>query len=294
MQLLLSRGLGWRDVFLSMFRSHIDDSGTDPCQQVAIATALIMPAARVAALDREWKALTEREEFSDFHMSVCVARNEKSQFAGWSDEKQRRVISRVRQIGKKFGLKGFSLCINKSDYDELVVPRLSYADKYHYTWAIRNLIDVLDRWGRFSNVTIPFEYIYDWMDPKTQREAKDEIDTVMAQAEYEACQSGLAGRYTNYSFRRRQDIPGLQCADALAWTCYRFSLLAILKTPLNQIAQDSWNDYYKHQSRTWLYAATMTREDLNKWVEAEIKDGRSEVKFRAWEEKKRAAKEGAK
>jgi hypothetical protein len=196
-----------------MFRVHIDDSGTDPGQQVAIATALIMPAVRMAALNREWKALTEKEGFADFHMSVCVAKNEKSQFAGWSDEKQQRVISRVRQIGKKFGLKGFSICICKADYDELVLPRLPYADKYHYTWAIRNLIDLLDKWGSVSNVTVPFEYIYDWMEPKTQREAKDEIDTVMAQAEDEACQLGLAGRYTNYSFCRRQDIPGLQCAD---------------------------------------------------------------------------------
>jgi hypothetical protein len=281
-------------VFLGMFRIHIDDSGTDPHQQVAIARALITPAARITALDKEWNALTEKEGFLDFHMSVCVARNEKSQFAGWSDEKQQRVISRVRQIGKKFGLKGFSLCINKADYDELVLPRLPYADKYHYTWAIRNLIDLLDKWGSFSNATLPFEYVYDWMDPKTQREAKDEIDTVMAQAEEGAIQSGLAGRYTNYAFRRRQDVPGLQCADALAWTCYRFSLLAHLKTPLNRIAQDSWNDYYQHQSRTWLYAATVTRENLDKWVKAEIKDGRSEVRFRAWEEKKRAAKEGSK
>jgi Protein of unknown function (DUF3800) len=273
-----------------MFRVHIDDSGTDPSQQVAIATALIMPAARIAALDREWKTLTENEGFSDFHMSVCVARNEKSQFAGWSEDKQQRVIRRVRHIGKKFGLKGLSLACNKADYDELVLPRLPFADRYHYTWAIRALIDLIDKWGDYSKVTTPFEYIYDWMDPKTQREAKGEIDTVMAQAEEEASEAGLAGRYTNYTFRRRQDIPGLQCTDALAWTCYRFALLAHLKTPLNQIAQESWDDYYEHLSQTWLYAATVKREHLNTWVEAEVKDGRSEVRFRAWEEKKAKGK----
>jgi len=294
MQLLLSRGPRWRKVFLAVFRIHIDDSGTDPKQQVAIATALIVPATRVTALDGEWQRFTEKEGFSDFHMSECVARNEKSQFAGWGEEQQGRVISRVRQLGRKFGIKAISLAVNKSDYDEVILPRLEYADKYHYTWAIRHLIGVLDKWGSFCNVTTPFEYIYDWMDVKTQREAKDEIETVMAQSEEEASAAGDAGRYTNYGFRRRQDIPGLQCADALAWTCYRFALLAHLKTPLNPIAQECWNDYYEHQSRTWLYAAGVTRENLEKWVEAENKDGRSREKFKLWNEKKRAAKAGAK
>ena len=280
----------WRDVFLAMFRIHIDDSGTDPNQQVAIATALIVPAKRITALDKEWETLTDKEGFPDFHMSECVARNPKSCFADWSDEKLARVIGRVRQIGKKYGLKGFSLAVKKADYDAVVLPNLPYADKYHYTWIVRNVIDLLDKWGSFSNVTKPYEYIYDWMDPKTQRQAKDEIDTIMAQAEQEACEAGLAERYTNYSFRRRQDIPGLQCTDALAWTCYRFALLAYQKTPLTPIAQECWDDYYGTGSETWLYARGITRANLEKWVDAENKDGRSEIKFRAWKEKKHAAK----
>jgi hypothetical protein len=272
-----------------MFRVYIDDSGTDPNQQVAIASVLIVPAPRITALDKEWKTLTDKEGFTSFHMSECVARNEKSEFAGWSDEKQKRVISRVRQLGKKYGLKGISLAIEKSDYDELVLPHLEYADKYHYTWAIRNMIDLVDKWGRFSNVTLPFEYVYDWMDPKTQREAKAEIETVMAQAEEQACAEGKSGRYANSSFRRRQDIPALQCTDALAWTCYRFALFAHLKIPLSKVAEDSFYDYNKHQSGTWLYAAGMTRENLKKWVEAEIKDGRSRERFKKWEAEHRSA-----
>jgi len=289
MQLLLNRGLRWGDVSLAMFMIYIDDSGTDPQQAVAIATALIMPSARIMPLDKEWKAFTEKEGFTDFHMSVCVARNPRSQFADWDNEKQLRVISRVRELGKKFGLKGFTLGVKKADYDEVVLPRLEYADKYHYTFAIRNL---LDKWGSFSNVIEPFEYIYDWMDRKTQREAKDEIDTVMAQAEQEACEAGMAGRYTNYSFRRRQDIPALQCTDALAWACYRFTLFAHLKTPLNKIAEDSFNDYNKHQSGTWLHAAGMTKANLEKWVTAEIKDGRSRERFKVWHEKRLSDKSG--
>jgi hypothetical protein len=273
-----------------MFMVFIDDSGTDPNQQVAIASVLIVPAARIAALNREWKTLTEKEGFTSFHMSECAARNEESEFAAWDATKQKRVISRVRQLGKKFGLKGFSLAVKKLDYDEVVSGILEYADRYHYTWAIRSMIDLLDKWGLQSNATLPFEYIYDWMDPKTQREAKAEIDTVMAQAEEEACEAGVAGRYRNYSFSRRQDIPALQCTDALAWTCYRFALFAHLKTPLIKIAKDSFDDYNKHQSGTWLYAAGVTRKNLKRWVEAEIKDGRSLERFKAWNKKKASGK----
>jgi hypothetical protein len=127
------------------------------------------------------------------------------------------------------------------------------------------------------------------MDPKTQREAKAEIETVMAQAEEQACAEGKSGRYANSSFRRRQDIPALQCTDALAWTCYRFALFAHLKIPLSKVAEDSFYDYNKHQSGTWLYAAGMTRENLKKWVEAEIKDGRSRERFKKWEAEHRSA-----
>jgi hypothetical protein len=217
--------------------------------------------------------------------SVMRRETRNQKFAAWDATKQKRVISRVRQLGKKFGLKGFSLAVKKLDYDEVVSGILEYADRYHYTWAIRSMIDLLDKWGLQSNATLPCEYIYDWMDPKTQREAKAEIDTVMAQAEEEACEAGMAGRYTNYSFRRRQDIPALQSTDALAWTCYRFALFAHLKTPLTKIAKESFDDYNKHRSGKWLYAAGVTRENLKKWVEAEIKDGRSLERFNAWNKK---------
>lgn len=79
--LVSTRGSRWKEVSLVMFTVYIDDSGTSPDQHVAIATALVMPAARITALDKEWETLTRKEGFSDFHMSICVARNEKSQFA---------------------------------------------------------------------------------------------------------------------------------------------------------------------------------------------------------------------
>lgn len=267
-----------------MFTVYIDDSGTDPNQPIAIATCLIVPAARIVALDGEWNRLTEREHFPEFHMSECVANNKDSCFSEWDDNKKRRVISRVRQIGKKFGSQVISLSVYKADYDAVVTDELrEFAGAFHYTWAIRNMIGILDKWARSKNLSLPFEYIYDWMDPKAQREAKAEIDTVMAQAEHLAIQAGKPGRYTGYSFRHRQEIPGLQCNDALAWTCYQFSQLAHLKIPLSDIAEECWNDYFAHPTNDWLYATTMTRAQLEDWVRREKEQGLPDLdRFREW------------
>jgi hypothetical protein len=269
-----------------MFTVYIDDSGTDPNQQVAIATAMIVPAARVAALDREWNILTTKEQFPDFHMSACLAHNAKTCFGGWDEIKTRRVVERVRQIGKKFGSQVFSLAVKKADYDELLSDEMKeFAGRYHYTWAIRNMIDLLNKWANVNGVALPFEYIYDWMDPKAQREAKAEIDTVMAQAEHLAIENGRPGRYTNYSFRRRQDVPALQCADAIAWTCYQYALLALSQNPLSQIAEACWDDYFNHTAKDWLYAAATTRAQLADWVKREQEHGQPDFeRFRRWQD----------
>jgi Protein of unknown function (DUF3800) len=265
-----------------VFKVYIDDSGTDPNQQVAIATALIVPAAQIVALDKEWATLRRKWNFTSFHMSECVARNPKFEFANWDDAKRKRVISRVRQIGKKFGVNTFSLAVKKSDYDELVVGHLEYADKYHYTWAMRAMLGLLDKWAQMSNMTSPLEYIYDWIDPKAQKQQKAEIDALMGQSEEMASEEGNAGQYLNYSFRRRQDVPALQCTDAIAWTCYQFALLAHEKQPLTPIAQENWDDYARHPKREWLNAAGMKREHLKDWVEKENADGRSRERFKLW------------
>jgi hypothetical protein len=42
-----------------VFTVYIDDSGTAPDQQVAIASGLIIPAIKAEALDKEWTTFLE-------------------------------------------------------------------------------------------------------------------------------------------------------------------------------------------------------------------------------------------
>jgi hypothetical protein len=267
------------------FMAYIDDSGTAPSQRVASATAIVIPAARIEALDKEWNRLKERFGFSDFHMSECVARNPKSDFAKLNDAQWEQLIRRVREVAKKYAPKALSFAVNKAHYDTLVPEEYRYYTGNHYTWTIRSLISALDRWAKISNVTLPFEYVYDWIDPKSQKEARDEINTVMAQAEDLVAGTDKEGRYINYSFRRRQDIPALQCVDALAWAGYQRALNNDYNVPIKQIAIDSWNDYCRYQSKTWFDAMYMTKEQFKRWIDKEVADGRSLERFKEWEAK---------
>ncbi len=296
--LVSARGKRWEKVNLVMFTVYIDDSGSDPSQHVANATALVIPGARIIALQNEWDSLRKKEGFTDFHTSVFIARNPHSEFANRSDEKQTRVLLRVRQILKKFGAKVFSFTVNKRDYDEVVPAEFrSYAGTHHYTWAIRHMVAMLTAWRVSSRVTDPLEYIFDWM--KKGKERREEIETVMAQAEYTAGEKGMAGEYLNYSFRQRKEIPGLQCVDCIAWTCYQYGQLVFRNKPLHPIADAIWDDLCSRNGPgtiadvkkssgplDWFCAGAVTRSNLEEWIQKELADGISLTRFKDWEKTK--------
>jgi Protein of unknown function (DUF3800) len=228
---------------LATFVVYIDDSGTSPSHHVALASAIIVPRAQIIRLEREWQNLRQKEHFSSFHTSEFIANNPKSEFAKWSEEKQVRVFRRVREISRKYGALGASYAVNKKDYEEVVPDYFRrHIGKFHYTWAIRNLIALTDKWKNLGPKLPPLEYIFDWMGKPTD-ERRKEVETVMAQQEELAEANGTKGEYANYSFRHRQDVPGLQCVDALGWTSYQFALMAFRKTPIHRFAEPAWKYY---------------------------------------------------
>lgn len=286
--LLSTWGRRWRQVNLAAFTVYLDDSGTSPSQRVAIATAMIIPAYQIIRLENEWAKLTEKEKFSDFHTSEFAARNPKTVFGKWDDTKRNRVFRRVREITKKYGTIVYSFAVNKKDYDELVPKEFrQHIGEYHYTWAVRHIIKFLDEW-RFSrpDTPPPFEYVFDWMGKPTD-ERRMEVDTVMDQRESWANgNENRVGDYIHYGFRRREELPALQCADVLAWTCYRYALFAFHKTPPQPFAEVAWNDFSEHQGQyNWLKAITVRREHLQKWVDKEMKDGSALRNFAEWKKK---------
>lgn len=274
-------GSRWRKVnlvFAKPFTTYIDDSGTAPEQKVAIATGLVIPGARIPALEREWDRLKAKEGFSCFHMAEFSARNPKSEFAKWDDETHDRVYRRVRQIIRKYGIQTISFAVRKNHYDTVVPAELKkYWGKHHYTWAVRQFIVYVHDWKRrFSNG--PLEYVFDWMKPKDER--REEIEDLMDQAEE---MTGNNGEYSNYSFRHRSEVPGLQCVDPLAWISYQIAMLIFYEKSLFPDAEIGRNDFNGYLNGNWRQAWTLTKANLEHAVKRELATGESVAKFKAWE-----------
>lgn len=271
------------------FTVFIDDSGTSPSQHVAIASAVIIPASRLFLLEKEWSQFKAKEGFSCFHMAEFAALNAKSEFASWAD-KQNRVAERIRQIIKKYAVRAFSMSVNKEDYDAIVPYELrKYVNKFHYSWAMSNILTLVERWALLSKVTSPFEYVFDNMgkpsDPKRR-----EVEDILELCEEIATVEGKAGQYAHWSFRSRCELPALQCADIIAWTCYQHALLVFRNTPMKPLATAMWDDFFNHGNKQWMFAATITKSNLEKWATAEVADGRAIKRFQEWQSRKAAGK----
>jgi uncharacterized protein DUF3800 len=281
MHLLSVRGAKWREVLLAAFNVYIDDSGTDPKQKIAIASCIVIPAVKIPAMDREWETLKGKEHFSDFHTSQCVANNSNSDFADWDCGKKRRVLLRVRQITKKYAVQAVSFAVNKLDYEQLASPEIKeFTGKHHYAWAVENVLNWIDTWADRTKATLPFEYVYDSMDKGARR---DEIDGLMIRMENFYAENGEAGRYSNYGFRRREDIPALQCADLMAWTCYQRALRHFGNTPMHYLASESFADFKNHSNKKynepWFLPTFLTRDNFKSFCDSAI-EGRSLKHFR--------------
>ena len=275
-----------------MFTVFVDDSGTDPKQSVAIASALVIPSDRLIELELEWERLKNRLGFKCFHSSECVYRNPKSEFSGWSECKIKRLLASVRHISKKYGIGAISYAILKKDYDEVMPQEMKeMGGKYHYTWAIRFIVEELDQWAIRGGNLHPLQYIIDWIDPKAEKEALEEVHIVMAQKESDA-----PGRYQgHYDFKKRCDFPGLQCVDLIAWSCYQLSLFAFFQKPMHKLAERTFWNLERHQKpqnepHGWLMAVTQERDQLQRWVNKETIDPQLNTLRRNWMNLYRSAK----
>lgn len=276
-------GKRWQEVNVFLITIYIDDSGTDPGQHVAIATALVIPAAQIIRLQAEWDTFREKEGFKCFHASVFVSRNQGSEFANWNSEKQGRVFRRVRQITKKYGCRAFSVAVNKIDYDEVAPKEIrNHLGKSHYSWAVRQLLINIDHIFP-PKAGAQREFIFHWMERRV--EARGEIEDIMDEMQFAAKKQGICGDYARLFFRKSDGIPGLQCVDAVSWISYQYALHIYRKNPLRQFVPESWKEFEgDHHFDGWLRAATIRRENLEKSIEQAKKSDKFFAFYKEWEE----------
>ena len=169
-----------------------------------------------------------------------------------------------------------------------MLPHLNFADKHHYSWAIRCMFSHIEKWRLENGVRDPLEYVFSWMGEPRKNSRRREIEDLMDQAEQEAKSQGRAGEFEHWTFRRAEELPGLQCVDALAWTVYQAGLLAFEKRPFLPESRLSWDDFQDHFGGRFGLHITVKRENLQAWVTEEVADGRSSSNFIKWQEAKQA------
>ena len=178
-------------------------------------------------------------------------------------------------------MRAISGCIEKKNYDEIVPSEYrKYTGEDHYTWCVSYVIalaeSTMTEISQDQKLQHPFEFVFSWMEPRDKRRA--EIDEVMAYSERAYAEDfGVTGIYTNYSFRSPKDLPGLQCVDAIGWTCYRYALSLFPEPPPEpKFARSAWENYEGDCGPDgWLRAFTFTRSKLKDWVEKDQADGRT-------------------
>lgn len=283
------------------FTVYLDDSGTSPSQQVACATALIIPAPRLLAMESEWETLRAKEGFTDFHTSEYVARNYKSEFGDWKDEKHLRVFMRACDITKKYVVQIFSMAVNKPEYESAVPDDMrQYTGRYHYSWGVRHVLSMVQTWRYATPGIPPFEWVFDSMQPKDP--ARIEIENLLAECEAVAeMRRGVSGDYINYSFRNRKSLGALQCADLVAWTNYQFALEKFKGTPLSPFAELARREFEKKRAieriattsgdmTDWNCTLNIKPKHLKEWVEKEFGDGTFPTRYKEWKEQQTAVK----
>lgn len=240
-----------------MFTIYIDDSGTSPEQKVAIAAGIIIPRIQIARFDDEWSKFLEREYISNFHSSICLARNHKSEFANWDDQRVRKVFARVRQLTFKYSVKGFCIGIHKQDYEDVLPADMKAAvGRSYYTWAVSSVLGLAYDWA--AKRSVPIEYVFD----EENKNIKCEIEDALAFSEKIYGDHFLG----HYSFRMRRDIPSLQAVDHFAWACYQGFRRSRTQHPLKPIATESIEAYLTAKGGRWREIQSLNREGLEKWV----------------------------
>jgi hypothetical protein len=253
-----------------VFTLYIDDSGTSPAHKIAVAAVWIAPYRQWLKFDSEWKRVQEKEGFECFHTAECVASNPKSEFKDWDKEKKRRVIERLRQITKKYVSRGVCYALYKKDFDEVVTGEFrETVGRYHYTIAIRSMLENVKKWRSTRPLSDKFEFVFDWMEPRDVR--RSEIEQLMRLASKATDAREAWGiEEGSHSFHKRCSVLPLQTADLLAWSFFQVARYRYEGTPVNEFARETLQDFGKHDGGggKWLDTRIWRKEKIKEWVTA--------------------------
>jgi hypothetical protein len=264
-----------RKVDLIMVTVYVDDSGTSPEQKVAIASALIFPAARIEALGIAWEKFKAEESFTYLHAAEIACSDRRGQFKTWDNEKASRVFERARNFATDYGIGAYSMAIYKPHFDALVPKEwLEPGGNNHYTWAFRNLMHYLLRWHRTHVGNGLYEFVID------NAVGKDRFEIEMMMNQFEAEYPGCFENH--YSFGCKANVPCLQLADLVAWSSFSFSKTLFQQEDPNPFAVESMGHFGVMHPNGWLRYLAIMADELRVAIDIDVKNPDATTRRAAW------------
>ena len=199
------------------FEVYFDDSGTDGTNEIAVAACYVSSKEQWNEFNRNWKEILEEEHFDHFHMAEFVAKPEAGHkpFCDWSNEKKKRVYSRLAATINIRVRHGFAIAVPKKSFDAYVLQEFKeeYAEN-HYVWAVKSLFGILEEWRKKYRIVVPMQYVFDGGSLGDRQLM--EIWMRYSQEEEARTRYGLA-EYDGVLFQSKKVFRPLQAADILAW-----------------------------------------------------------------------------
>lgn len=254
---------------MAHFMVHFDDSGTHPGSHIAVAACFVSTIEQWKAFEADWKKTEMEEGFNVFHMAEFAAGV--AQFEGWSDGKRRRVLRRLWQIIDAHVYAGFSVGVQKPDYDQVITNGFrKYCGKYHYTFVVRLCCNYLRRYRRIYFPDSSFQYVFDWMG-KGKGEIQGVLDAARLASAREVALLGV-DVFQGHSFQKRSVVVPLQSADILAWACYQEIQRLTTGRRLDWIAEETIQLIGEIKQYTYMRTSIFERDGLIRWREHEEKE----------------------
>lgn len=253
------------------FAMYMDDSGTSPDQNVAVAAGWIAKTPSWIYFQRDWDKVKsiQSDKFKCMHMADFVGGHE--EFTRWGQgftEQKSRVVKKITKILHKRVFNGFGIGVVQKDFNSLVPVALrTQGYENHYTYAIRRVLGMISDWRKTQRLeSVPVHYIFDYMDPNNPcRLEIERVFNTLGTPEENFRLYGLEPG--GYSFKSKTGLPPLQMADMFAWTMYRAVLheLGIIK--LCKLGTEAFRGFYKHPRKlNFLVGGYHKPEHIAEWV----------------------------
>lgn len=248
-----------KGIYVAALTLFIDDSGTAPNQEIAVAAGLISPLEEWRKFEKKWdRAKADAVDgFACFHSSECVARNPKSEFAAWDDAKVSRVLKTLRAAIKSHTSCALAIAVVKKDYNDWVDGELRKEWKNHYTFAFRCMMGALHAWMlEHGHEKSTVEIVHDYLKPNDPR--RKELQGVFDKAR----------NSDGVCFKDRCKITPLQATDILAWATYQKALNYDTQRSMSPFAKATIEDFAK-RGPDWLRLGIYRGRELEERVRLE-------------------------